>query len=84
MILDQHWFKSHFGQSDELPWGVKGARQKAQFLVNQYLLQIVKIGASTFHDETFLSSFFEHFQKANLQGLEMCSFKQQPCMDLQI
>ncbi len=48
-------------------WG-KGGKAKAQFLVNLYLLQIVKIGASTFHDEAFLSSFLKHFQRPTYKG----------------
>jgi hypothetical protein len=48
--------------------GGKGGKAKAQFLVNPYLFQIVKIGASTFHDETFLSSFFKHLQRPIYRG----------------
>jgi hypothetical protein len=34
--------------------------------------------------ETFLSSLLKHFHFVHLQELEMCSFEQQPVVDLQI
>jgi hypothetical protein len=39
---------------------------------------------STLHDQNVLSSFLKHFHFVDLQGLKMCPFKQQPCVDLQI
>ncbi len=54
------------------------------FFINSNLLQLVKMGVSTFHDQNFLSSLLKHFHFVHLQRLKMCSSKQQPYADLQI
>jgi hypothetical protein len=44
------------------------------------LLQLMK--TSTFHDQNFMFLFFKHLYFVHLQGLEMCSFEQQPDVNL--
>jgi hypothetical protein len=62
-------------------WEKESVRKK---FMNPNLIQLVKMGVSTFHEQNFLSSLLEHFHFVHLQRLQMCSFKQQPCVDLQI